>query len=130
MNRLNIRAKLYPRIKKFRVVTMKLVMAISTLISVLLLASVSQAACKEAVVPELPDPDTAVMNDMLRAQAAVKQYLLRQEQYLSCVGDNFRHDAAVDKMHDVAEQYNNTARRYRIRLESMDMIVDLAQLIL
>lgn len=80
----------------------------------------------EAVVPELPDPDTAVMSDMLRAQEAVKQYLARQEKYLSCVGNSFKHDAAVVKMHELADRYNNLARRYKSRLESLDMVIDLA----
>jgi hypothetical protein len=84
----------------------------------------------EAVVPELPNPDVAVMSDILRAQQAVKQYLARQEKYLSCLGDDsFRHDAAVDKMHEVANSYNNMARRYKSRMESMNMVVDLALLI-
>ena len=108
---------------------MKSLAAVSALLLLLSISSNSYSACKEAVVPELPNPDIAVMSDILRAQEAVKLYIARQEKYLSCVGDNFRHDAVVDKMHEVANSYNNMARRYKSRMESMNMVVDLALLI-
>lgn len=105
---------------------MKALGAIATLLLLLSLSTASSAACMEAVVPELPDPDTAVMSDIVRAQGAVKQYLARQEKFLACVAGRLRHDAAVDKMHEVAAEYNNMARRYKSRMQSMDMVVDLA----
>jgi hypothetical protein len=105
---------------------MKSLIAISTLLLLLFIASPAYSACIEAAVPKLPDPDTAMMSDIIRAQNAVKQYLARQEKYLSCVGSTNKHDAAVDKMHEIAEQYNTMSRRYKSRQESMDMIVDLA----
>ena len=105
---------------------MKSFAAVSALLLLLSISSNLYADCIEAVVPELPNPDTAVMSDMLRAQDAVKQYIARQEKYLSCVGYGFRHDAVVDKMHEVANSYNNMARRYKSRMESMNMVVDLA----
>jgi hypothetical protein len=108
---------------------MKSLVALSVLLLLLSISSSAYSACLEATVPELPNPDTAVMSDILRAQDAVKQYLARQESYLTCVGDNFRHDAVVDKMHEVANSYNNMARRYKIRMESMNMVVDLALLL-
>ena len=109
---------------------MKSLVAISALLLLLSISSTSHSACIEDVVPELPNPDIAVMSDILRAQEAVKQYIARQEKYLSCVGDDsFRHDAVVDKMHEVANSYNNMARRYKTRMESMNMVVDLALLI-
>lgn len=108
---------------------MKSLVALSALLLLLSISSSVYSACSEAAVPELPNPDTAVMSDILRAQDAVKQYLARQERYLTCVGDNFRHDAVVDKMHEVANSYNNMARRYKSRMESMNMVVDLALLL-
>jgi hypothetical protein len=108
---------------------MKLFIAISTFVFSMTASNSAFSMCTEAAVPVLPDPDTAVMSDILRAQDAVKQYLARQEKFLSCVSDSSRHNAAVDKMHEVADQYNNMARRYKSRMESMDMIVDLALLI-
>lgn len=109
---------------------MKSLVALSALLLLLSISSTSHSACIEAVIPALPNPDNAVMSDILRAQDAVKQYIARQEKFLSCVGDNsFRHDAIVDKMHEVANSYNNMARRYKSRMESMNMVVDLALLI-
>jgi hypothetical protein len=108
---------------------MKSFVAISALLLLLSISSTSHSACIEAVVPELPNPDIAVMGDILRAQGAVRQYIARQEKYLACVGDNFRHDAVVDKMHEVANSYNNMARRYKSRMESMNMVIDLALVI-
>ncbi len=107
---------------------MKLFLSMMTCL-LLLATSVAHSACTEAAEPLLPDPDVAVMEDILRAQSAVKHYLVRQETFLSCINNNNRHDAAVDKMHDVAAQYNNMARRYKSRMKSMNMVVDLALLI-
>ena len=79
-------------------------------------------------MPGMPSPDVASEVEMLQAQAAVKNYLATQERYLGCVQNGRRHNQAIDRMHDVAEKYNRKARRYKTRMESQDMITELALL--
>lgn len=88
--------------------------------------SVSAATCKEAVMPQLPDPIIAEEEDVLRAQAAVKHYLKLQEYYLECVSSPYRHDAAVDRMREITRRYNNLARYFKMRMKSSGMYTDLA----
>ena len=77
-------------------------------------------------MPQLPDPIIAEEEDVLRAQAAVKQYLKMQEYFLECVNSAYRHDAAIDRMREVTRRYNNLARYYKLRMKSSGMYTDLA----
>ena len=64
---------------------------------------------------------------MLRAQMEVKRYIALQQEFLVCVQHNTRkHNRAVDLMHEVANKYNTTARRYKARMQSLNMITELA----
>ena len=91
-------------------------------------ASVTTAACREATAPGMPNPDMASEYEMLQAQIAVKQYLASQEQYLNCIHNGRKHNRVIDQMHDIADQYNRRAKRYKTRMESQDMITKLALL--
>lgn len=97
------------------------------LLSCLVIAPQVWSACREAAVPRLPNPDLAVEAEMLRAQLEVRRYIALQEEFLTCVQNNSRkHNQVVDLMHEVANKYNSTARRYKARLQSMNMITELA----
>ena len=76
-------------------------------------------------MPGLPNPDLADEIDMLRAQHAVKRYLLAQQDFLSCVQSSRRHNQAIDRMHEMAEKYNRMSRRYKMRIQSLDMFTAL-----
>jgi hypothetical protein len=84
--------------------------------------------CEEPLVPALPNPDLAGENEMRRAQLAVKHYLSEQQAFLACVGNDRRHNEAVDRMHELAQKYNKMARRYNARMQSLDMYTELALL--
>ena len=77
-------------------------------------------------MPLLPRADTAEEEDILKAHAAVIQYLKQQESFLACVNSDLKHDAAIDRMREVTEKFNKLARRYKSRLKAMDMFTDLA----
>ena len=85
----------------------------------------SGSDCKEALVPGLPDPDLADELEMLRAQHAVKRYMVAQQDFLSCVQSNRRHNRAVERMQELAEKYNRMSRRYKARMQSLDMFTEL-----
>ncbi len=96
-------------------------------VSGLLFAVPAWSGCEEPVIPEIPNPDLAGEAEMLRAQRAVQRYLSLQEDYLHCVRyDIRRHNRAVERMHEVANDYNSTARRYKARMEARNMITELA----
>ncbi len=76
----------------------------------------------------MPNPDMASEYEMLQAQLAVKHYLATQEQYLNCVQNHRKHNKVIDRMHDIADQYNRRAKRYKTRMESQNMITELALL--
>lgn len=89
-------------------------------------------ACSEPPVPSLPDPHLAVPADMVQAQREVRGYLAAQEQFLDCVQDPRRHNAAVDKMQAVADQYNQAVRAYKARQKNQAAgswlaLIDLSQ---
>lgn len=79
-------------------------------------------------MPGLPNPDLAGEAEMLRAQLEVKRYIALQEDFLDCVRNTRMHNQAVERMHEVANKYNSTARRYKARMQSMNMITELAYL--
>ena len=105
---------------------MKCLAHLIILLGFTLSASSVWAACAEAAAPVMPNPDMASEYEMLEAQLAVKNYLATQEQYLNCIHSHRKHNQAIDRMHDIADQYNRKAKRYKARMESQDMITELA----
>ncbi|WP_019531024.1 hypothetical protein [Dasania marina] len=91
-----------------------------------LLATPAWAACREAQIPYLPNPDMADMGEMLEAQAAVKSYIQRQQLFLDCRRDSLRHNRAVDRMHEIAKEFNKITRRFKAKRQSEDMFTELA----
>jgi len=80
--------------------------------------------------PEIPDGKTATNEQMMTAQGAVKDYVAKMEAYVACVdqeveslGDTVteaqrnvqvqKHNAAVDEMTAVADQFNAEVRAFR-----------------
>jgi KaiC/GvpD/RAD55 family RecA-like ATPase len=80
--------------------------------------------------PEIPEGKTATSDQMMTAQGAVKDYVSKMEAYVACVdqeveslGDTVteaqrniqvqKHNAAVDEMTAVADQFNAEVRAYK-----------------
>lgn len=101
---------------------------LATFIICFMLSTLAFAECIEAEAPGIPNPDLAGEAEMLRAQREVKRYLALQEQFLDCVRNVRHHNQAVERMHEVANKYNSTARRYKARMQSMNMFTELALL--
>jgi hypothetical protein len=89
-------------------------------------SSLVSADCKEAVMPGLPNPDEARESEMLQAELAVRQYIADQELFLNCVHSHRRHNKAVEKMRVMAEKFNRDAKRYRVRMDSLNSYTELA----
>lgn len=73
------------------------------------------AACTSHEAPALPDPETAVLAQMVKAQNEVKNYIKSQEAYLSCTKSGLRYDRAMKEMQKVASSFNNITRAYKAR---------------
>ena len=100
-------------------------------LALLLLSPVpALAQCIKPNAPDsLPDGSRAVMEDMVTAQQAVKEYMAGTNDYLECLeaetpppGDeepeaaaarNNAYNAAVDEMERVAADFNEQLRAYR-----------------
>ncbi|MCV6615840.1 MAG: hypothetical protein OIF35_12775 [Cellvibrionaceae bacterium] len=76
----------------------------------------SFASCAEPAAPSLPNPDTAVTPEMVKAKKQVKQYMAEVDKYLSCKRLSTRqHNAMVDKMHSLANNFNDVIRAFKER---------------
>lgn len=76
------------------------------------------ASCEEPELPVLPDSETAVIAQMKKAKNDVKQYLGDAQVYLECTRSTVRHDAVVDKMKTLGEEFNELVRAYKERVKS------------
>ena len=92
--------------------------------------SPSHAACNYPEEARIPDGATATTEDMVNAQALVKQFMADMEAYLECLDQEEasipekqtpeakalhlqRHNAAVDTMEAVAAQFNEQIRAFK-----------------
>ena len=91
-------------------------------------AALVHSGCQSEPAPELPDLETALHSDMLRAMDAVKRYIAKQEAYLNCVDSVQEYNSTVKEMHRVANRFNSLTRRYKARREAVNMFTDLAMI--
>ncbi|NIB41146.1 hypothetical protein HBA55_16200 [Pseudomaricurvus alkylphenolicus] len=87
-------------------------------LAALLLATCTSAAmaCSKPEAPALPDPDTAVTPQMVKAKNDVKAFLADAEAYLKCNISTKQHNNMVDKMKSVAADFNKIVRAYKSRM--------------
>lgn len=93
-------------------------------------APVAGAACVYPPEVKIPEGSTATKPEMQAANAAVKEYMAKVEDYLACLdkeeadlGDavtdeqkqlhTSRHNAAVDALNAVAARYNEQVQAYK-----------------
>ncbi len=81
----------------------------------LVLANIT-LACDKPAKPELPDPETAVTPQMVKAKNDVKAFLANAEAYLKCNISTAQHNKMVDDMHEVADSFNAIVRAYKTRM--------------
>lgn len=71
------------------------------------------AACTKPEAPEMPNIETAVVAEMVKAQKAVKRYMKEGNQYLDCTRNNLQHDAMVSRMEKTATKFNILIRDFK-----------------
>jgi len=72
-------------------------------------------ACEEPSEPAIPNADTTVTAEMVKAQNDVKAYMSAAETYLSCVRNDFKQKKMADRMQELAEEFNQTVRAFKER---------------
>ena len=75
-------------------------------------------ACTKPEKPELPDVDSAVLAQMVKAQKEVKRYLKLSEEYLACEKNDSRHDRMVSEMKSLGSNFNKLVKNYKARSQS------------
>lgn len=78
----------------------------------------SANACIEPLPPILPDPQVAVIAEMVKAQKEMKRYVAEQEGFLQCVESAEEHNQAIDRMKAMAARFNHIIREYKTRVKS------------
>jgi len=93
-------------------------------------ASATTLACDYPTLVAIPDGETASMEELITAQASVKDYMGGMEAYLTCVNEELeaagddapgefkaimvnRHNTAVTEMEAVAASFNEQVSAYR-----------------
>ena len=86
-------------------------------VSLLCLGSSTAAiACTEPQAPLLPDPESAVTPQMVKAKNDVKVFLSEAEAFLDCNKSSKKHNKMVDQMNDIANQFNEIVRAYKSKM--------------
>jgi hypothetical protein len=93
-------------------------------------AAVTSVACDYPPLVPIPDGQSSTMEELITAQASVREYIAGMEAYLACVneeldaaGDNApaeykavmfsRHNAAVAEMEAIASSFNEEVQIYK-----------------
>ncbi len=84
--------------------------------AVLLGSAMTVSACDKPAAPVLPDPNSAVTPQMVKAKNEVQEYITKAEAYLSCVKDTAAHNAMVDEMKSVADTFNGAIKTFKARM--------------
>lgn len=95
-------------------------MKLKLLMTLLTVAVTHQAAaaCKAPVEPTLPNVDTAVLAEMVKAAKDVKQYLADGNKYLGCVRSDSEHDRTVERMRLLADNFNELTTTFKARAKT------------
>lgn len=88
-----------------------------TIVSLATFISLSaSASCVKPASPQLPDANTAVMAQMIKAKKDVKTYMKQANVYLECVSSDMHHDMMVKNMKKTGDDFNQSIRTYKERV--------------
>lgn len=90
---------------------------VTYLAALMLLSSTTYAACVKPAAPTLPDADTAVTAQMLKAKNDVNEYIKNANAYLGCVKSGAKHNKMVKSMKSVGNEFNESVRSYKERMK-------------
>jgi len=70
-------------------------------------------ACTAPAAPTLPDPQAAVLAEMVKAQKAVKKYVAAGEEYLKCEKNTAKYNDMVDSMKGIGADFNARIKQFK-----------------
>ncbi len=76
------------------------------------------ADCTPPEPPQIPDAETTVTAEMVKAQNDVKAFMAEAEAFLKCNRNTSRHNKMVDTMNDVGKSFNDVVKAYKARLKN------------
>jgi hypothetical protein len=94
------------------------------LLIVLLTASMAQyasAGCRQPDEPTLPNVDTAVLAEMVKAAKDVKKYIADANKYLECARNDSSHDKVVERMRTIADNFNALTTTFKARVKTTEV---------
>lgn len=74
------------------------------------------AGCDKPDAPAIPDAQTTVTAEMVKAQNDVKQFIAAAESYLKCNKNTTRHNDMVAEMQAVGDEFNEAIRAFKERM--------------
>ncbi|AFU99097.1 hypothetical protein [Simiduia agarivorans] len=88
----------------------------TTLLMTFAASATFAATCDNAALPAMPGipaADERSFESMLAAQNDVKTYVTASKEYLKCVRSSSRHNALVDQIYAVADEYNTALAEFQ-----------------
>ncbi|MGH1470539.1 MAG: hypothetical protein ACRBCS_05060 [Cellvibrionaceae bacterium] len=86
------------------------------IVMTLIFSDAAYSTCTAPEPPTIPNPETTVTAEMVKAQNDVKAFLSAAESFLKCTKNSTRHNKMVDKMKDVGDSFNKTVKAYKTRM--------------
>jgi hypothetical protein len=78
-----------------------------------ILTTGSVLACSPPSPPDLPDPASAVLAEMVKAKGDVQKFIAAGDEYLACEKNTAKYNSMVDKMQKVGEDFNKRIRKFK-----------------
>lgn len=63
----------------------------------------------------MPSAETAVIAEMIKAQKEVKKYIAEANAFLECVKSDASHNKMLDRMKEIAAEFNGITASYKAR---------------
>lgn len=79
------------------------------------IAQYTSAGCTRPDEPSLPNVETAVLAEMVKASKDVKGYIAAANKYLGCTRNSADHDKVVARMRVVADSFNELTTTFKAR---------------
>jgi hypothetical protein len=83
-----------------------------------LMLPIIASACDKPAAPALPDPETSVTAQMVKARNDMNAWVEAVKSYLQCERNSRRHDDAVTELETHVEAFNQSIRAYKARMEN------------
>lgn len=71
------------------------------------------SACNEPEPPPIPDPSSAVLAEMVKAQKDVKKFIAEGEAFLKCAKSQRKQNKVAELMQETGNEFNSAIKRFK-----------------